>query len=282
VEQSVSITAVDDAVDEGTVANTAVRHIASSSDLAYNGAAIAELLAEVTDNDTAALAVGQAAQASIAEGASTSYGVALATQPTGPVQVFVVTDGKTSANPTVLTFDASNWTVAQAVTLTGADDDVDNVDNVRTSLVNHAAVSADGAYNGVIDESVSVDVIDNDVAAIRFSERNVRVAKDGQASYSVSLATRPLAPVVVELVPSSGVTVDASCAEASEGVSRCLVFTPEYWNVALTLTALTDAPAHIDHLAASADEGYNGLNARLLVNGVDVENPVFLPLVAKR
>jgi hypothetical protein len=50
----------------------------------------------------------------------------------------------------------------------------------------------------------------------------------------------------------------------------------------LTLTALTDAPEHIDHLAVSADGGYNGLNAQLLVNGVDAPvNPVFLPLMVK-
>ncbi|MEZ4584475.1 MAG: hypothetical protein R3A10_23060 [Caldilineaceae bacterium] len=245
------------------------------------------LVAEVTDNDTwRRWRWAARTAASIAEGASTSYGLTLATQPTGPVQVYVVTDGKTSANPAVLTFDAGNWNVAQTVTLTGADDDVDNGADVRTSLVSHAAVSGDGAYNGVIDEGLRVDVVDNDVAAIRFSERNVRVAQGGQASVGVTLATRPLSTVVVELDPSSGVTVDATCAAASEGVSQCLVFTPDDWNVAqtVTLTALTDGPEHIDHKAASGDAGYNGLTARLLVNGADAgepTHPVFLPLVSK-
>jgi hypothetical protein len=279
-EQTVTLTAVDDAVDESDVRDVLIDQTASSSDAAYDNVAIAQIAAQVTDNDTAALAVGQAEQASIVEGASTRYGVTLATQPTAPVQLSVVTDGKTTATPDVLIFDAATWNVAQTVTLTGLDDAVDNAVDVRTSLVTHAAVSGDAAYDGIADEELTVDVVDNDVAAVLLSQREMELAQGSRASYSVSLATEPLSPVLVSL-STSGVTVDAACGAAAS-TAPCLRFTPENWSTpqAVNVTALSSALGFVEHRTLSADAAYNGRILRLTVNGADLES-VFLPLVTR-
>jgi hypothetical protein len=91
--------------------------------------------------------------------------------------------------------------------------------------------------------------------------------------------------VVVEVAPSSGVTVDGGCAtEATEGLTHCLVFTPDNWAAPqqLTLTTSVNGPGFVNHKAMSGDQKYNGLNVRLQINGVTLDNPVFLPLVAGR
>ena len=273
--QSVAVTAVDDDVDAGDTVTAAIRHTSDAF-------AVGSVRAVIADNDTAALAVDQPAALTLAEGAGTTYPVTLATRPTAAVQVYVVTDGKTVAAPAVLTFDASNWNMAQTVTLTAVDDFVDSAVDVRTSLVNHAVLSADDRYHGLNVEGLSVDVRDNDVANLLFSTERVDVTQGGDATYSVVLATRPLAPVLVSLTPSTGVVVDVACAAATEGVDACLLFTPDTWNVpqTVTLTSRTGAAGSVDHLASSADAAYDGRSARLRVNGAGTR-AVFLPLVVR-
>ena len=53
VAQSVTVTAVDDAVAEGSPHAGSISHTATSTDANYNGIAIASLTANITDNDTA-------------------------------------------------------------------------------------------------------------------------------------------------------------------------------------------------------------------------------------
>ena len=98
----------------------------------------------VTDDDTAAFVLVPAAL-TVAEGASGSYTVALATEPTGTVTVTVGgtsgevtadTDTAMNGDQATLTFTTGNWNEAQTVTVSaGADDDAAN----DTATLTHTA-----------------------------------------------------------------------------------------------------------------------------------------------
>ena len=55
--QTVTVTGVDDAVDDGDVAYTIVTTAATSADVAYNGIDAADVSVSNTDNDTAGITV---------------------------------------------------------------------------------------------------------------------------------------------------------------------------------------------------------------------------------
>ena len=97
---------------------------------------------------------------SIAETGSATFTVSLATAPTDPVTVNIVS-GDTSAatvTPTPLIFTPGNWATSQTVTVTGVNDDDANDETPTMTL---AAVSTDGDYDTKT-ASVSVTVTDGD------------------------------------------------------------------------------------------------------------------------
>ena len=94
-----------------------------------------------------------------------SYTVALDTEPTANVVVTVAGHSGTdvTANPTTLTFTASNWSTVQTVTVT-AGDDADTTDD--TVALTHSAASADSGYSGIAIAGVALTVRDNDTAQV--------------------------------------------------------------------------------------------------------------------
>ena len=105
----------------------------------------------ITDDDTRGLAVSATALA-IDEGASASYTVALATQPTAEVTVAVSATGADglTVTPASLTFTAADWSVPRQVTVAAAQD-ADGAD--EAAVVAHDATGGD--YG---DESAQVTV----------------------------------------------------------------------------------------------------------------------------
>ena len=96
------------------------------------------------------------------DGGTATFTVALRTQPSAAVTVSVTsldtTEGRVA--PSTLTFTTQNWETAQTVTVTGADDDVDDGDvdwKVRLDTS-----SGDTDYNGLANVDVDVTTIDND------------------------------------------------------------------------------------------------------------------------
>jgi len=81
VPQTVTVTAVDDALAEGTHTGT-IQHTASSTDSNYNGLAISPVTVTITDNDTAGVTLTESGgSTNVTEGGATdSYTVVLTSQ----------------------------------------------------------------------------------------------------------------------------------------------------------------------------------------------------------
>ena len=93
-----------------------------------------------------------------------SYTVVLDTLPTASVTVTVAGHAGTdvTATSTPLTFTTVNWSTAQAVTVTAADD-ADTAD--ETVTLTHSAASTDSDYGGIAIADVTVTVEDDDGGA---------------------------------------------------------------------------------------------------------------------
>ncbi|MFO0907349.1 MAG: Calx-beta domain-containing protein [Isosphaeraceae bacterium] len=266
VDQTVTITGVDDLIDDGNVAYTIVLSPAVSTDAYYNGLDPTDVAVTNTNNDTASILVSPTSGLVTTEaGGTASFQVRLASQPTAPVTI-----GLTSSRPTEgtidrasLTFTAANWNVDQTVTITGVDDFIDD-DNVAYTIVTAAATSADAKYNGKDGADVSVTNNDDDTAFIRVTPTSGLSTTEagGTAQFTVQLDSQPTA----------NVTIGLGSSKPTEGTpsASSLVFTPANWNVkqTVTITGVNDfvddgdvAYTIVTAAATSSDAKYSGRNA---------------------
>ena len=112
--QTVTVTAVNDAVVEGADTGT-ITHGASGG--GYDAVSISNVVANVTDNDTASVTVTESGGSTdITEGGATeTYDVVLDLEPSGTVTITVSPDADISLSTTTLTFTTGNWSVAHTV-----------------------------------------------------------------------------------------------------------------------------------------------------------------------
>jgi hypothetical protein len=166
--QQVTLTGVDDALDDGNVAYSAVLAPAASADPAYNGADPPDVSASNTDNDTSSIQVSTTGPLRTTEsGGTATFTVVLGAQPTANVTIPVSSSDTTegTVSPASLVFTPANWNVPQTVTVTGVDDGIDDND-IAYTVVLAPATSADPAYAGLNAPDVSVVNGDNDATLI--------------------------------------------------------------------------------------------------------------------
>lgn len=163
--QTVTVTGVDDSIDDGNVGYIVLLGAATSSDTNYNGLNPSDVSLTNTDNDTAGITVSAPSGTTTTEaGGSVTFTIRLNSEPTANVTIGIsssdTTEGSVSAAS--LVFTAGNWSVAQSVTVTGVDDTL--VDgNIVYSVILAAAISTDSTYNGLNPADFSFTNNDNDL-----------------------------------------------------------------------------------------------------------------------
>ena len=149
--QTVTVTGVDDNVDQTGNRSVTISHSATSTDANYNNISIANVTATVVDNDGAGVTINESDGVSVSEasgaGRTDTYTVVLDTQPTHSVTITPTSSNTAAATVSgTLTFTTSNWNTPQPVTVTGVDDNVDNPGGGREVSISHGASSADPSY----------------------------------------------------------------------------------------------------------------------------------------
>ncbi len=216
----------------------------------------------VDDDDTADLSFTETGGTTIVTemGSTDTYTVELATEPTNEVTIAVVSGNTAVAavSSPSLTFTTANWNVAQTVTVTGVNDDIDFESDPELA-VSHTGTSTDSNYEG-LSRDVAVTVTDNDTADVTVSETTRTVVENGGTmTYTIMLDTEPLGDVTIAI--ESDATLVATVLPMS------LTFTPSNWNTAqtVTVTGVNDAAsgertATVSHTPASTDDPiYAGL-----------------------
>ncbi len=189
-------------------------------------------------------------------GTTTSYNLALGSQPTDAVTISVTSDNPAVTATSPLIFSTVNWNVAQTVMVTGAEDA--NATNESGVQLSHAVSSSDAGYAGLTPPAVTVGVTDNDMAGVTVTPTTLDMNEGETGIYTLMLTSQPANDVVITV--ASG---DADAASVNPGT---LTFTGANWNVArmVTVTGEQDDDANnevsvrLTHTAESTDATYNG------------------------
>ena len=263
--QTVVITVIDDAVDDGNVTYNVLLGPATSTDTAYNGLSRQVSVTNV-DNDTAGIQVTAAAGLTTTEaGGTATFTVVLTSQPTQNVTVKLTSSDTTEGTvlPASLIFNALNYNTPRTVTVTGKDDALDD-GSVPYNITVGPAVSADTKYNNLSGTSVALTNTDNDTRGVTITPvRGLRTTEArGTATFTVVLTAQPSADVRIPLRSTdisegkptvSGVTFTAANYATPQTVTIVGVndFVDD-GNVNYQITTLG---------AVSTDTAYKGFNA---------------------
>ena len=258
--QTITVTAVDDFVVEGSH-TSAITHSAVSSDDDYDAIAISSVTANITDNDSPSFVLNGFAFDTTEGGASVVAGIKLGAEPTENVYIPVsssdTTEGTVSTSS--ITFTSVDWDSFHFVTITPVDDLIVDGD-IDYSLVFGAATSEDSNWDGpgINPADPTVTNADNDTAGVTITESaaSTDVTEGGATdSYTIVLNTQPASSVTISIDPD----VQASVSTSS------IIFTTVNWNTPQTVTVTADNDnidegAHtstLSHTASSADGNYD-------------------------
>jgi len=286
VAQTVTVTAVDDALVEGAHVSTITTGATVSADMFYSGLSVADVTVNITDNDAIAVVVAQSGgTTAVSEsGVADTLSVVLNAQPTASVTVTLAGGAQLGLSPNPLVFTAANWNVPQSVTVSAIDDAV--VEGPHGATITFAVTSTDANFNGLPVAGVAVSIVDNDAAgaSVAQSGGSTAVSESGVAdTISVVLNAQPTADVTITLAGGGQLGLSPNP----------LLFTPANWNVpqSVTVSAIDDAVVEGPHAATitfavtSTDANFNGLSiAGIPVSIVDNDFevvravPVFGPL----
>jgi len=170
---TITLTAIDDTAAE--TAETVVLRLGTLP-AGYIAASSSSVTVTIAESDTYGITITQTGgNTAVAEDSGTdTYTVVLNRQPSHDVTITITSatpsaalidgpDAGTNGSGTErLTFTSSNWDSAQTITVTGVDDDQANNNRARLVTLTHAVSSTDAGFNAVVDQTVTVRVIDDD------------------------------------------------------------------------------------------------------------------------
>ena len=259
--QTVTITGVNDDVDDGDIGYTILTAAAASDDANYQGYDAANVTVTNLDDDEAGIAVDAASVLTTNEAGdmTAEFAVVLESEPVADVTITVATDDGTegTVEPTVLTFTAGDWSDPQTVTIRGVDDWVEDGD-VPYSVVMGVS-SNDPLYAGTEIPSLTVTNLDDDEAGIAVDAASMLTtneAGDMTAQFAVVLESEPLADVTITVATDDG----------TEGTVEptVLTFTAGDWSDPQTVTI-----RGVDDWVEDGDVPYS------VVMGVSSNDPLY-------
>jgi large repetitive protein len=265
--QTVTITGVDEKVQDGPQQFLVLIAPSTSNDGDYNGILPNPSTVSVTnqDDDSAGILVKAAANLATSEpDGMATFTVELTSQPTANVTIPLASSNtkEGTVSPASLTFTPANWSAPRTVTLTGVNDNVED-GNQQYSISVGPSTSTDAKYNPKTAADVKVVNIDDDTATILVSAVSGATNEDGvTASFTIALQTQPTADV----------SVGVSSTRPSEGTVNptSVTFTQANWASPqrITVTGVNDDMQDGDQLvridiaaATSKDANYEGLDA---------------------
>lgn len=269
--QYATVSAVDDAIEEGTHYGV-ILHTLASNDTNFNGKTGYQT-ATITDNDAAGITITLPnGVINLAEaGPSDAYYVKLNSQPSANVTLAFSALNQAVASPSTLTFTSGDWNVDQLITLTAIQDYI--IEGAHTTTVTYTSSSTDTNYNGKT-ASFTANISDDDSVSPGLSliETNggTVVSKDATTdTYTMTLTSKPSTNVKVKIV------ADGPDATTSAGIYW---FTPSVWNIPQTVnvSAKTNPSGSktiiFTHYITSLDDHYNNLTPYQTVNVTVNEN----------
>ncbi len=245
--QKITITPVDERVQDGDQVYTIDVGVAVSMDAGYAGLDPDDVTLTNIDDDSAGILVSMPAGDTKEDGKSTTFTIVLTSQPTASVAIPISSSDPGEGTPNVasVTFTTTDYNSAKTVTVTGVNDDEVDGDQPYMILLGEAS-STDANYSKRDAADVALKNVDDDSAGFTVTPRRGTTGEKASAasfSFTVALTSKP----------KSDVTVPVSSNDTSEGTvsPTSLVFTPTNWNAAQTITV-----KGVDDTVQDGDQDY--------------------------
>lgn len=269
--QEVTVSGVDDDIEDGDQPFNVVFGATTSGDAAYAALRPETVALTNEDDDTLDILVTAPTADTTEAGGTATFSVRLGTMPSADVTVnFATSDSSEgSTDLTSLTFTTANFGVAQTVVITGQNDDIDDRDQPY-AIEFGATTSSDAAYAAITPADLTLTNEDDDSADIDVTVSDAISDEAGDtAQFSVVLGSEPEADVTL--------TFDTN--DSSEGTpsTTSITFTSGDWDVAqvVTITGQNDdvadgnQPFRIDFAAVSSSDA---VYAAIAVANLDFTN----------
>jgi hypothetical protein len=287
--QTVTITGIDDALQDGNQLYSIVLDPATSFDSNYDGLDPSDVSVTNNDNETPGFTIAPSTNftnrlATSEGGIEATFTIVLNSAPSADVTLpLSVSDtSEATINKTSLTFTINNWNAPQTVLVSGLDD-VDADGNVDYTVNTGTSTSSDANYDGINPGNIYLRNIDNERAGVTFDSVNTIITPfittEGgeQFIYTMKLNSPPTADVVVDLTSN----------DTSEGTVNpsSLTFTTFNWNIAQTVIVTGADDVDIDgnvnyritSTSSSSDPDYNNFAiADVYMQNIDNETAGFL------
>ncbi len=223
----------------------------------------AAVVTVVDDDAPAGMSVSPVSVEVTEGGSAGSYEVWLSADPGGEVTVTPASgDAGAVSVGAALTFDSTNWSEKQSVTVTPVSD-ADDADESVT--VTHTVAGYGAVVSG---PSVTVTVVDDDTAGVTVTESDDSTTvseasgDDNTDTYTVVLDSRPTHPVTVTVTSATPGAATVNAAGGTPGASATLTFAPTMWNMPQTVT-VTGVSDDVDQTLAGVNDGDGQVPSRL-------------------
>jgi hypothetical protein len=272
--QQVTVTGVDDNVEDGDQPYKVRISNATSTDPNYGGKFQTDVPFVNRDNDQAGYVVNAAAGLKTSESGTpiATFTIALLSQPTASVTVGLSSSNtkEGTVSPTSVTFTkaSGSWNSPVTITVTGVDDHVaDGPQDYSIALA--GAMSTDLNYSGNFATTVPITNLDNDTAGFVLTGTTGLQTTEGggTATFTVKLATQPKDTNTVKLNLHSSNTKEGTVSPSS------LIFDTTTWSTAQTVTI-----TGVDDTKADGLQNYQILFDPAVSGDMDYANTSPLPV----
>ena len=200
----ITVTGVDDNLLDGDISAVIVLAPALSTDPRFSGIDPRDMPVINRDNEAPLITELRISDIDLLVSEAGDTGrieIALSRAPAAPVRVAVqsANEREVTANPLVLTFSGDSATVAQAITLRGVDEFIDDGDQT-VPLTLRVLPDSDPAFAALASSVRQVTNVDNDTAGLAFALTGPRSILEGESTtLALNLLSQPTAPVTLNL-----------------------------------------------------------------------------------
>ena len=186
-----TVSGIDDKIDDGEVNYTVVSGKSISSDPNYNDLTVADVELTNIDDDSTGFDLSAISDSITTEaGGSATFTVSLLSQPIVGVVVSITSSDTTEGVlvPESIVFTDKNWNTVHTATVTGFDDDIDDGDIDYTIKISSS--SNDPTYSVLNDTSISFTNSDDDLAGLTISGKSGLVTTEAGGDTSIIQRTQ--------------------------------------------------------------------------------------------
>lgn len=164
VTQTVTVTGVNDDIDDGDIAYSIITGAPVTGDATYAALSVNNVpVINDDDGDTAGVSLSLIDQNTTEGGTNGTFSIVLTSEPTADVTITLLSSDTSEGVITTpsVTFTSADWDTPQLILVEGVDDAIDDGD-IAYSIITGDATSLDATYDTMIVDDVAVINIDND------------------------------------------------------------------------------------------------------------------------